>query len=92
MNIYPREIEEVVMLHHKVKEIAVIGKKDAHRGEVPVAIIVPVENETIEPAEIIEYCKPKLANYKIPRIIEIRSGLPKTPTGKVLKRILRLEY
>lgn len=92
MNIYPREIEEVIELNRKVREVAVIGIKNARKGEVPIAIIVPIKNETIEPKEVIEYCKPRLANFKIPHRVEIRSDLPKTPTGKILKRILRREY
>jgi long-chain acyl-CoA synthetase len=92
MNIYPREIEEVIEINKKVQEVAVIGISDVHRGEVPMAIVVPKENETIEPQEIIAYCKPRLANFKIPHRVEIRSDLPKTPTGKVLKRVLRQEY
>jgi len=92
MNIYPREIEEVIEINRKVKEVAVIGIKDVHRGEVPIAIVVLQENETLEPQDIIAYCKPRLANFKIPHRVEIRSDLPKTPTGKVLKRVLRQEY
>jgi long-chain acyl-CoA synthetase len=92
MNIYPREIEEVIELNHKVKEAAVIGIKNEKRGEVPMAIVVPKEEQQIDAAEVIAYCKPRLANFKIPHRVEIRSDLPKTPTGKVLKRILKQEY
>lgn len=92
MNIYPREVEETITLHPKVEEVAVIGRPDKFKGEVPVAIIVPKANETVEPREIIDYCKSRLANFKIPHIIETRSELPKTPTGKILKRVLRQEY
>ncbi len=92
MNIYPREIEEVIELNRKVREVAVIGIKNARKGEVPIAIVVPIKNETIEPKEVIDYCKSRLANFKIPHRVEIRSDLPKTPTGKILKRILRREY
>lgn len=92
MNIYPREVEEVIKLNRKVKEVAVIGIKDARKGEVPIAIVVPMENQTLETKEIIDYCKSRLANFKIPHRVEIRSDLPKTPTGKILKRVLREEY
>jgi long-chain acyl-CoA synthetase len=92
MNIYPREIEEVIELNFKVKEVAVIGVKDEHRGEVPIAVVVAKEGQAIEPREVIAYCKPRLANYKIPHRVEIRTDLPKTPTGKILKRVLRQEY
>jgi long-chain acyl-CoA synthetase len=92
MNIYPREVEKAIELHPKVKEVAVIGKKDKHKGEIPLAVIVPEEGTSVSSREIREHCKECLANYKIPHSIEIRDELPKTPTGKVLKRVLRAEY
>ena len=89
MNIYPKEIEEILIKHPKVKDAAVIGKPDKFRGEVPLAFIVPEEGESISPKEIIEFCKEHLANYKVPHTVKIKDKLPKTPTGKVLKRILK---
>jgi long-chain acyl-CoA synthetase len=88
MNIYPLEIENVLKLHPKIKEVAVVGKKDKSRGEVPVAFIVLRKDCSAQDREIIDYCKGRLANYKIPRWIEFREDLPKTPTGKILKRKL----
>lgn len=88
MNVYPQEIENVLSTHPKIKEVAVVGKKDRFKGEVPVAFIVLHRDSSMEESEIIEYCKGKLANYKIPRLIEFRKELPRTPTGKVLKRKL----
>ncbi len=89
MNVYPLEIENVLNVHPKIKEAAVVGKKDKSKGEIPVAFIVLKEGvKALEGSEIINYCKDKLANYKIPRLIEFREDLPKTPTGKVLKRKL----
>lgn len=92
MNIYPREVEGVIGLYHKVKEVAVIGRKDKFKGEIPIAVIVPKEGEDIKTKEIIDYCRERLANYKIPHLIEVKENLPKTPTGKILKRILKKEY
>ena len=88
MNVYPLEIENVLKSHAKIKEVAVVGKKDKSKGEVPVAFVVLHKDSQASDGEIIGYCKGRLANYKIPRLIEFRADLPKTPTGKVLKRKL----
>jgi long-chain acyl-CoA synthetase len=88
MNIYPLEIENVLNVHPKLKEVAVAGKKDKSKGEIPVAFIVLQKDCSAQEQEIIAYCKGRLANYKIPRLIEFREELPKTPTGKILKRKL----
>ena len=88
MNVYPLEIENVLSTHAKIKEVAVVGRKDKSKGEVPLAFIVLKEGCGLSESEIINYCRGKLANYKIPRLVEFRSDLPKTPTGKVLKRKL----
>ncbi len=90
-NIYPREIEEVLYEHPKVADAACIGVPHKHRGEVVKAYIVPKEGQTIDKKEIIAFCRKKLANYKVPKKIEIREELPKTIVGKVLKRHLREE-
>lgn len=87
-NIYPREIEEIVAQHPKVKEVAVIGVKDEVRGEVPKAFVIARENTTLDDKELRTFCRERLANYKIPKYFEIVPDLPRTPTGKVLKRML----
>jgi long-chain acyl-CoA synthetase len=87
-NIYPREIEEALALHPKVKEVAVIGVKDEVRGEVPKAFVIPREGETLDEKELRGYCRENLPNYKVPKYFEIVADLPRTPTGKVLKRML----
>jgi long-chain acyl-CoA synthetase len=87
-NIYPREIEEVLALHPKVKEVAVIGVKDEVRGEVPKAFVIAREGVSVEEKELRSFCREQLANYKIPKYFEIVADLPRTPTGKVLKRML----
>ncbi len=88
-NIYPREIEEVLYNHPKIKECAVVGIKDVQKGEIPKAYIALQEGESSTEKEIKEYLKEKIANYKIPRYIKILDELPKTPTGKILKKDLR---
>jgi long-chain acyl-CoA synthetase len=87
-NIYPREIEEILSQHPKVKEVAVIGVSDEVRGEVPKAFVIAREGATIEEKELRAHCREHLANYKIPKYFDIVADLPRTPTGKVLKRML----
>ena len=87
-NIYPREIEEVLATHPKVKEVAVIGVKDESRGEVPKAFLLLHEGMAVEDKELRSFCREKLAGYKVPKHFEVLADLPRTPTGKVLKRLL----
>ncbi len=89
MNVYPREIEEVLMSHEKVDLCAVVGRKDEHHGEIPVAFVKPVEGETLTDKELRSFLKDKLANYKMPKQFIFMEDLPKNATGKVLKRVLR---
>lgn len=87
-NIYPREVEEVLAEHPAVVEVAVAGVPDARRGETVKAWIVKRSDDPTTEAEIIEWCKERMAKYKYPREIEFRSELPRTTVGKVLKREL----
>jgi len=90
INIYPREIEEVLYLNPSIKAAAVIGIKDDHSGEIPVAYIeLDTEKEAITEKEIKSYLKEHLANFKIPKHVYFLEELPKTATGKVLKRVLK---
>ena len=89
MNIYPREIEEVLYAHPKVLEAAVIGVPDPLRGEEVKVYVAPKDDETIEPEEIMAYLQAEMAKYKWPKSIEVIDELPKGPTGKILKRELR---
>jgi long-chain acyl-CoA synthetase len=88
-NVYPREIEEVLYAHPAVLEAAVIGVKRERDGEEVKAIIALKPGSKATADDIINYCKQKLAAYKYPRIVEFRDSLPKTATGKILKRELR---
>jgi long-chain acyl-CoA synthetase len=90
MNIYPREIEEALHHHPKVSEAAVIAARDQTMNEVPVAFVLLADGESAEPAELISYLKPRLAAYKIPRRYQFVDEFPRTPTGKILKRELKV--
>jgi long-chain acyl-CoA synthetase len=90
-NVYPREVEEVLYQHPKIREACVLGVPDAYRGETGKAFVVLKENEEAGAEEIIEFCRKNLARYKVPTLIEFRKALPKSHVGKVLKKILREE-
>jgi len=89
LNVYPREIEEVLYSHPKIAEAAVIGVNDELRGELVKAFITLRDGETASEREIIKYCQERLANYKLPKDVEFMASLPKTSTGKILKRALK---
>lgn len=90
-NVYPREIEEVLFEHPKIKEASVIGVPHQKRGETVKAFIVLKEGEAATAEEIIAFCKKNLAAYKVPTLVEFREKLPKTMVGKVLRRELKEE-
>ncbi|KPV44418.1 long-chain-fatty-acid--CoA ligase [Alicyclobacillus ferrooxydans] len=88
-NVYPREIEEVIYEHPAVKEAAVVGVADPYRGETVKAFIVLKDGASCTEEEMSAYCKANMAPYKVPKLIEFRTELPKTNVGKVLRRTLR---
>jgi long-chain acyl-CoA synthetase len=88
-NVYPREIEEVLYAHPAIAEAAVIGVHDQALGEEVKAVVAFKPGQSATEPEIIEYCRERLAAYKYPRSVEIRDTLPKTATGKILKRELK---
>jgi len=88
-NVYPREVEEVLYEHGAIAEAAVIGVPHESHGEEVKAVIAFVPGKEAGEAEVIAWCKERLAAYKYPRIVEVRESLPKGPTGKLLKRELR---
>jgi long-chain acyl-CoA synthetase len=90
-NIYPREIEEVLFTHPDIAEATVIPRPDPIWGEEVMALVVPREGATLSAEEVQEFCKERLADYKIPKEVQIRQDLPKTLTGKVQKKLLREE-
>lgn len=87
-NIYPRDIEEVLYEHPKVKEVVVAGIPDSYRGETTKAYIVLHEDIEGTEEEFISFCRNKMASYKVPRLIEFRTELPRSIVGKVLRRQL----
>ncbi len=87
-NVYPNEIEEVLAGHPKVLEVAAIGVPDPNSGEVP-KIFVVKRDPSLTVEELIAFCKENLTGYKIPKYVEFRDELPKTPVGKILRRALR---
>ena len=91
-NIYPAEVENVLTGHPAILECAVIGLFSEKWGEVPLAIVSLKEGETATPEDIIGYCEDKLARFKIPKAVEFSSDIPRNPSGKILKRILRERY
>jgi O-succinylbenzoate-CoA ligase len=91
-NIYPAEIERVLAEWPRLREAAVIGQPSAKWGESPVAVIVPQPGPPITADELIDFCRGRLAGYKIPREVVVLDSLPRTPTGKVQKHLLRLRF
>jgi acyl-CoA synthetase (AMP-forming)/AMP-acid ligase II len=91
-NIYPAEIERVLAEHPALLDVAVIGVPDERWGEVPKAVVVLRPGATLEPDELLAWCRERLAGYKVPKTVDIVAELPRNPTGKVLKRELRKPY
>lgn len=87
-NVYPREVEEVLCRHPKVKEAVVVGIPMGMRGELIKAYVVLAEGERAGAAELLDHCRKELAKFKIPKKVEFRTALPKTIVGKVLRRVL----
>ena len=87
-NVYPNEIEDVVMTHPAVHEVGAIGVPDAKSGEA-VKIVVVRKDATVTDAEIIAHCRRHLTGYKTPRHVEFRETLPRSPIGKILRRELK---
>ncbi|CCU78055.1 Long-chain-fatty-acid--CoA ligase [Halanaerobium saccharolyticum subsp. saccharolyticum DSM 6643] len=88
MNVYPREIEEQLYKHPKIREAAVVATKDELRGEIPKAIIVLKDGESASEREIQKYCMQYFANYKVPKLVDFLDELPKNATGKIDKKSL----
>lgn len=87
--VWPREVEDVLYTHDAVREAAVVGVPDEYRGESVKAYVSLQDGASVEPEELIAFCKEQMAAYKYPREVEIVGELPKTVTGKILRRELR---
>ncbi|MCZ8313045.1 MAG: AMP-binding protein [Magnetospirillum sp.] len=95
VNIYPQEIEDTILSHPKVADVAVIGVPNEDFGEEVKAVVQPLDMVNAGPAlaeEIIAYCKARIAAYKCPRSVDFRAVLPRHPTGKLFKRQLKQQY
>jgi acyl-CoA synthetase (AMP-forming)/AMP-acid ligase II len=90
-NVYPAEVEQVLARLDGVAEAAVIGVADARLGEVGKAYVVPRPGSALDEASVLAFCRERLAGYKMPRQVEFLAGLPRNPSGKPLKRLLREE-
>jgi long-chain acyl-CoA synthetase len=89
INVYPREIEEVMYQFPGVKEAAVIGRPDSRKGEQPVAFVSAHEGQIVEETELRHFLRKRLADYKVPRKVVVLPALPRNATGKILKTTLR---
>jgi long-chain acyl-CoA synthetase len=85
-NIFPREVDEILFEHPKILEACTIGVPDPYRGETVKSFVVVKLGEALAEEEILQYCKEKMAAYKVPKKIEFTDALPKSAVGKILKR------
>jgi fatty-acyl-CoA synthase len=90
-NIASSEVERVIYELPEVREVAVVGLPDQRWGEKPVAVVVLADNAALDLSSLIAHCRARLAGFKVPRELLIRYSLPRNPSGKVLKRVLRAE-
>jgi len=90
-NIYPREVDEVLYQYPKIAEAVTVGVPDAYRGETVKVFVVLKPGEEATDKEITEFCRTKLAAYKVPKVVEFRESIPKSAVGKILRKILRDE-
>jgi acyl-CoA synthetase (AMP-forming)/AMP-acid ligase II len=89
INVYPREVEEVLLRHPRVADVAVIGVPDSYWGEAVTAVVVARSGAPVTSEDIVGYCEGKLASFKHPRAVVMLEQLPRNAAGKVLKRVLR---
>ena len=95
VNIYPKETEDTLIMHPKVADVAVFGVPNEEMGEEVKAVVQPVENSTPKEdleGELLEYLHANLSRQKVPRSIDFVTELPRLPTGKLYKRVLRDKY
>lgn len=91
-NIYPNEVEQIIMEIEGVREVAVVGVPDPKWGESVKAVVVKALESNLEPKDIISYCADNIAGYKKPKSVDFVTELPKSPVGKILKKVIRESY
>jgi acyl-CoA synthetase (AMP-forming)/AMP-acid ligase II len=91
-NIYPAEVENMLLGHPAVADAAVIGLPSPKWGEVPLAVVVAKKGATLGDAELLAWCKGKLATFKLPKAAVVVAEIPRNPSGKILKRVLREQF
>jgi long-chain acyl-CoA synthetase len=91
-NVHPAEVENIISLHPKVDEVSVIGVPDDLWGERVHAVVRVKGDEKLKETEVIDFCRDRMAGYKRPRSVEFVDDFPKTPTGKIQRRLLREKY
>ena len=91
-NVFPREVEDIFYQHPSVLEVAVIGLPDPYWVERVHAVVVLKQGEKVTAEELIDFCRGKIARYKVPKSIEFVDALPKNASGKILKREMRERY
>jgi fatty-acyl-CoA synthase len=91
-NVYPAEVENAIMGHPAVGDVAVIGVPDTRWGEAVKAIVVKKPGLVAEPADIIAWARERIAGYKLPKSVDFIEALPRNPSGKVLRKDLRAPY
>jgi acyl-CoA synthetase (AMP-forming)/AMP-acid ligase II len=91
-NVYPAEVEQTLARLDGVADVAVIGVPDERLGEVGLALVVPRAGQSLSVDDVLEFSRERLANYKVPRRVEFVEVLPRNPSGKILKTVLRKEF
>jgi long-chain acyl-CoA synthetase len=89
INVYPREVEEIIYQFPGVKEAAVVSRPDPRKGEQPVAFVAPNDNTLLNDRALVQFLRERLADYKVPRQVVVMPALPRNATGKILKTTLR---
>ncbi len=92
VNVYPKEVEDVLSTHPLIADVAVIGVPHPDWGESVLAKVVARPGESLSPEAVRDFCRDKLADYKIPRMVEIVEVLPRNASGKLLKHVMRAEW
>lgn len=90
-NVYPAEVENVLFSHPKIADVAIIGQKNEKWGEIPLAIIIK-SDDSLSEDDVLSYCQDKLARFKQPKAVQFVKEIPRNPSGKILKRVLREQF